>query len=137
MNQSEFVRGYLEGALWSSLDGEGEPRDKRFSLSSLDPADKVRMETTAKAFYTEHEDDLAAFDFWPPAGTNPFYYAGMDLWLTQNGHGAGFWDGDWPEAEGERLSEAAKALGEFDLYEGDDGILYLFPPDMTEKEVPS
>lgn len=21
--------------------------------------------------------------------------AGHDLWLTRNGHGAGFWDGDW------------------------------------------
>ncbi len=45
--------------------------------------------------------------------------AGHDFWLTRNGHGAGFWDGDWPET-GDALTEAAKAYGEVCLYVGDD-----------------
>ena len=51
--------------------------------------------------------------------------AGHDLWLTRNGHGAGFWDGDWPEDFGDRLTAAAKALGECWAYVGDDGLVYL------------
>jgi hypothetical protein len=49
---------------------------------------------------------------------------GHDFLLTRNGHGCGFWDGDWPEEAGERLTAAAEKCGEFNLYVGDDGLLY-------------
>lgn len=51
--------------------------------------------------------------------------AGHDFWLTRNGHGAGFWDGDWPEPFAAQLTAAAKAFGECNLYAGDDGRLYI------------
>jgi len=51
--------------------------------------------------------------------------AGHDFWLTRNGHGAGFWDGDWQEPAGAELSKASKAFGEINLYVSDDGKLYL------------
>ncbi len=51
--------------------------------------------------------------------------AGHDFWLTRNGHGAGFWDGDWPEEIGKKLTAAAKKFGETDLYVGDDGKLHI------------
>lgn len=50
--------------------------------------------------------------------------AGHDFWLTRNGHGAGFWDGDWPEV-GARLDEIAKHFGGVEPYLGDDGKIYL------------
>jgi hypothetical protein len=50
--------------------------------------------------------------------------AGHDFWLTRCGHGAGFWDGDWPEPYATMLTDAAKAFGEVDLYVGDDGMIY-------------
>jgi len=50
--------------------------------------------------------------------------AGHDFWLTRNGHGAGFWDGDWPDDAGGRLTEASKKYGEFNLYVGDDGLIH-------------
>ena len=49
--------------------------------------------------------------------------AGHDLWLTRNHHGAGYWDGDWPDA-GERLTQACKKYPEVNLYVGDDGLIY-------------
>ena len=49
---------------------------------------------------------------------------GHDFWLTRNSHGAGFWDGDWPEPYATQLTEAAKEFGEFNLYLGDDGRIY-------------
>jgi hypothetical protein len=33
-----------------------------------------------------------------------------DFFLTRNGHGAGFWDGDYKN--GEKLTEIAKSFGE-------------------------
>jgi hypothetical protein len=47
---------------------------------------------------------------------------GHDFWLTRNGHGAGFWDGDWPEEVGKRLTEASKKYGEVYLYVQDGKI---------------
>jgi hypothetical protein len=44
--------------------------------------------------------------------------AGHDFWLTRNGHGAGFWDGDWP-TYGDLLTKVAHGFGEVDShYEG-------------------
>jgi hypothetical protein len=48
---------------------------------------------------------------------------GHDFWLTRNRHGAGFWDRGLG-ALGDRLTSAAHAYGEVDLYVGDDGRLY-------------
>lgn len=51
-----------------------------------------------------------------------------DLWLTRNGHGAGFWDD--PEYYGgqenaDMLSKIATEMGEQHAYVGDDGKIYI------------
>lgn len=51
--------------------------------------------------------------------------AGHDFWLTRNGHGAGFWDGDWPEPDASYLDARADTFGSVDSYLGDDGLIYL------------
>ncbi|MFX7784369.1 hypothetical protein ABTJ92_19280, partial [Acinetobacter baumannii] len=51
-------------------------------------------------------------------------YAGHDFWLNRNGHGSGFWDGDWPGEMGDRLDEASKKYGTVDLIVGEDGLIY-------------
>ena len=51
-------------------------------------------------------------------------YAGHDFWLTRNGHGAGFWDGDWTEPAASILTAASKRFGECSLYLGDDQLIY-------------
>jgi hypothetical protein len=48
---------------------------------------------------------------------------GHDFWLTRNGHGAGFWDGELGDI-GDRLTEASKAFGEVCLTVCDDGEIY-------------
>jgi hypothetical protein len=50
--------------------------------------------------------------------------AGHDFWLTRNGHGAGFWDGEWYKEVGERLTKASKAFGEVNIYVGDGDLIY-------------
>ena len=49
---------------------------------------------------------------------------GHDFWLTRNGHGAGFWDGDWP-IYGDTISKASEGYGQLDAYLGDDGLIYF------------
>ena len=52
--------------------------------------------------------------------------AGHDFLLTRNGHGAGFWDGDWSDVNGaaDKLTMAAQSFECFGLYLGDDGMIY-------------
>ena len=49
---------------------------------------------------------------------------GHDLWLTQNGHGSGFWDGDWDDEFGNVMTSYAHSVGELYPYD-ENGIMYL------------
>lgn len=109
----QFFTAYLEAALWSSTDGErGEKQ-----LDNYDWADgeKEKLIPDALKFYQDHYDDIS----------DDLGRAGHDFWLTRNGHGAGFWDGDWPEEVGERLTQVSKKYGEVYLYLGDDEQVYV------------
>ena len=45
-----------------------------------------------------------------------------DFCLTANGHGAGFWDGDYKH--GYALTELCRPY-HYDAYVGDDGLVYI------------
>ena len=50
---------------------------------------------------------------------------GHDLWLTRNHHGAGFWDGDWPEDFGKIMTAFSSGMGEKHAYSNVDGDIDL------------
>ena len=54
---------------------------------------------------------------------NGLFKLGMDIWLTRNGHGSGFFDHGY-ENEGS-LNKSAEKLKGVDLYLGDDLKLYF------------
>jgi hypothetical protein len=112
-----FTQAYIEAALFTSTDDDGAPLDDRFGIDDIAPETLATMVADCDRFTTDHFDDIA--DDYPRAG--------HDFWLTRNGHGAGFWDGDWPDEVGDRLTQASKAFGEYDLYVGDDGRIYGYP----------
>ncbi len=121
----DFTLAYIEAALWSTNDESdesgGEPLDSNYGLDDLAPETLAAIVEDCRRFQQENVNDLASYD-------HPRYSAaemgGHDFLLTRNGHGCGFWDGDWPEEAGERLTAAAEKCGEFNLYVGDDGLLY-------------
>lgn len=107
----EFIAGYIEAALWSSTDDDGEP------LDSLDIETSAQFKKQARAdcleFIRENLKDLRAFA--EQYNANPGY-AGHDFWLTRNGHGAGFWDRGLEPGLSGRLTDNAGASGEVYLY---------------------
>lgn len=109
----KFTSQYIATALWSSIDGE-DPLDANYGPEDLGPSTLQAMVTDCIQFQQENEKDIDGRDS----------RAGHDFWLTRNGHGAGFWDGDWPEPQATRLTDACKAFGEFNLYVGDDKVIY-------------
>ncbi len=66
---------------------------------------------------SQNEMGVSEADLWTCAG--------YDFWLTRNGHGCGFWDGDWPEPQAAELTRIARTFGELSPYTGDDGLLYF------------
>lgn len=111
---TDFVGAYLEAALWSSTDDEGDPLDGKYSFSD------ISTEAIKRA-----DRDCAMFVLFNKKWITNYKLAGHDFWLTRCGHGAGFWDGDWPEEAGERMTKSAEMFGNVDLYVGDDGSLYF------------
>jgi len=122
-----FTRAYVECALWSSMDNAdasgGEPLDANYAIEDIAPEALARMVADCEAFQRDNASDLEACDL----GTER---AGTDFWLTRNKHGSGFWDEEYRREKRanealKRLTEAAFAWRECDLYIGDDGRIYL------------
>lgn len=116
------VRQYVITALWA--EGVGEEGDPLKSLlicdeDDLSPIAWNQARAAVAGFLVMADDLLPAY--WESGGDSS--KLGHDLWLTRNGHGAGFWD----RGQGEvwtQLSELARSLGEADPYVGDDGMVY-------------
>ena len=58
---------------------------------------------------------------------NQLEQAGHDLWLTRNGHGAGFWDrGDFYNGHGDYFTSLCECkFQEKYVYVGDDNLIYF------------
>lgn len=117
---NEFVTGYIECALWSSMDESdergGDPLDRNYTADDLTVQARAQMEKDCRDFIdmvraTLEESKLSASQ------------AGHNFWLTRNRHGTGFWDRGLGVV-GTKLTELAHSFGEVDLYVGDDGRIY-------------
>ena len=64
----------------------------------LPPETVEAMRVDVERFARAH---ASAIESWPTDSARGFgdcwSAAGHDLWLNRNGHGCGFWDGDWRE----------------------------------------
>jgi hypothetical protein len=117
-----FMAGYIECLLWSSHDQTEDGQEIRFDdydRSDFAPEALASIREDCEAFWKENRSLILGEPDAPSLER-----AGYDFWLTRAGHGAGFWDGDWP-LNGDRLTEASKAFWSFDPYLGDDGKIYF------------
>jgi hypothetical protein len=116
----EFTHGYLETALWAETDQSndqgGSPLDENYDIEDFSQESLEQAIEDCKKFQEENAALLTGLDL---------SVAGHDFWLTRNGHGAGFWDGDYPKDIGDKLTEASKKFGNIYPVVGDDGKLHL------------
>jgi hypothetical protein len=150
----DFTRAYIECALWSSTDTSYEcddcstvyrdptsqnggcvgcggyvrerdtPMDSDYTLSDIADETLTRMVADCDRFQAEQAEWIISEYCESRVDNTIDEKAGHDFWLTRNGHGAGFWDGDWAEPAATKLTDAAHAMGEVNLYVGDDGKVY-------------
>ncbi len=113
-----FTTAYLTAALFTEdpNPGQGEYSEHgEWTIDNIDP--ESLEEVIAECGYFQHVNQVDI--------DGNVSHAGRDFWYTRNGHGCGFWDGDWPEDIGERLTREAAKAGSRSLYLGDDGKLYF------------
>lgn len=118
---SVFTDAYIEAALGSSTDDNDQPLDQVDVALSEECAAQMRGD--CQAFFIANESLLDPENYTGKS-YNSIVIAGHDFWLTRCGHGAGFWGGDWKEPAALKLTDAAHAFGNIDLYVGDDGLIY-------------
>lgn len=125
-----FFVSYVGTALWSSVDDDGEPLDDSRDRDDVDPTTLEAMRRDCATFYAANFEHIhcsgapLSREFEGSIAAREAAMAGHDFWLTRCGHGAGFWDGEWPEPHATTLDNAAQAFGNVDLYVGDDGLIY-------------
>jgi hypothetical protein len=115
----DFTEGYIEAALWASVDDEGEPLSENYSEIDIAPDTLEEIKNDCKDFQESNEELLERA--YEATGNSPSR-AGFDFYLNRNGHGAGFWDGHWDEF-GDDLSELSDPYGTMDMYV-EDGTVY-------------
>ena len=116
MKMTDFLEQYLVTALWSSIDEKDNPFDDNYSIDDFSEKALKQADKDCDLFIEKAGDLLDDFDDTDIA---------HDFWLTRQGHGAGFWDGDYPDEIGDKLTEIANDFRELYIYVGDDGQLYF------------
>lgn len=112
------MKTYLETVLWCENEEEtGFPLNKNYGLQDVD-----------EESYREAERELSIFlgivNVLELGSENSKDQIVHDFYLTRNGHGAGFFDGDYPKT-GETLGKIAQVFGEQYWFVNDDGKIYL------------
>lgn len=119
MNYNEIAtQHYIVCALFADTPDESRT-DPAWSVSNIAPESRDKVVETVNRWIDDNKELLAQL----PETFGPDN-VGHNLWLTRNGHGVGFWDRGLGDP-GDQLSTEAEALGECDLYLGDDGRLWF------------
>jgi len=122
-----FTQGYVTAMFWTGDEDQGID-EKGFTDLAPETLDTIIKE--CRKFQAENESALKVAcqgGQWARRGRNAYDMesAGIDFWLTRNGHGAGYWDRDLIAGSGDQLTKAADRYATRDLYLGDDKKLYF------------
>lgn len=127
---------YLETAVWSSsdwddMDDSDNPRPLDENYDANDFSDEARAAASRDCAEfldaldnIEIDEERTLFDCADEA--QGLSRIGHDLWLTRNGHGAGFWDGDyaeWGDSITEVVYDTFGRYSELYIYADSDGRL--------------
>jgi hypothetical protein len=122
-----YPKQALETILWSSIVYTAEACDENHA-DQFEPSQELIDRVGDE--YAKFEDLLheAMPDFDPvddcKIACDEFKQLEHDFILTVNGHGAGFWDGDWKS--GDKLTDLCRQFREIEIYLGDDNLLYPY-----------
>lgn len=114
-----FLGGYVECALWSSCDDDGYSVYDDYGAEDFHSESMQFMRESCLEFLQEP----GVYRMLREVGSTA-EQAGHDFWLTQNHHGAGFWDRGYGKI-GDKLTERAQSYCNVELYLGEDGMVHI------------
>lgn len=123
LNPQEVLNSYLETALWAE-GGDGNELDGKTIYDVDDRAKQASIkdiQTFIQQAQQQAPEELANYDAKS---------LGHNLWLSRNGHGAGFFDDN-----NDTLQNIARAMKGADIYVGDDGKVYIMGTESGMNEV--
>lgn len=114
-----IIIGYVDAACWADLDqseregaveGELGAEAYEYRVADLDDESLANVTEVCENFLNGNRElcEAYALEYASPQGEDVWECLGHDLWLTQRGHGVGFWDRGLGEL-GDKLTEACKA----------------------------
>lgn len=112
----KMFASYVTTALWSSNSDGIEGLDTMYNADDISEEAAEKMLDNCKEFVQQAGSLLQGLD--------PIQ-VGHDFWLTQQHHGAGFWDGGYDKDIGEKLTDISHNFSESNLFVGDDGLIYM------------
>ncbi len=128
-----FVRQYIATHLWLNGDDDTEAFDEKYGYEDIDIDSLERVKGDCYLFLALASETIPVIrgkinrpnqpDFTDEEAD--YTMIAHDFVLTRNGHGAGFWDGDYPDAEGNVLAGMADGFKQEHMYLGDDGRIYI------------
>ena len=113
MDQDNVLRGYLTAILWSEMDNNDDPLDSNYEISDITEESIEKAKSDIKAFVEKAKELFTEDELNDPD------QIGHDLHLTRQGHGSGFWDGDY--VKGDEITKITDKMGSVEVYVGDDG----------------
>lgn len=114
----EIVNGYLDAVYW--LNDDEQEMGMSDAYLSQDAKDGIYKD--CERFFELSYELIFSEDY-----TDNLDQVGCDLYLTRNGHGAGFWDRDYPNNLGDKLTEIVNVhFSEECYYLSDDGMIERF-----------
>jgi hypothetical protein len=162
---NDILKGYIEAALWTEEERLGEDYQEYNDIVFGDDSDEkdelekiihLTSNLNKKSFIDFTKEDIednslikAYTDikkFIEIAGEETIKSSitddnvdaeriGHDIWLTRNGHGAGFFDGHYSEDNENRLMNASKEIGGVDLFVNDNYKLSFSNENIFENNI--
>lgn len=118
---------YIACALWASNDDRSDhdvPLDRDYTIFDVDPDSLHGLNAMILKFIDSIGIKLNEY-----LTDHNLEQLGHDLFLTQNGHGSGFWDRKYSDPDlGNFLSDKAHLIGECLPYVNDSGLISFYIP---------
>lgn len=108
-----FFTAYVKAALSSCMDDKGQPLDKHRTPANIAPETMARMRADCERFCKANSNDLAFLNG---------EHTGRLFWFIRNGDIA--YTPCVPGTRSQRLTDAARAFGSYNLVLGDDGMIH-------------
>jgi hypothetical protein len=140
-----MFKGLIEAAIWTNEEqlceeaereyehqpayrGDWVPEKAGISVDDFAPSAIAYLEDLCRQFestFPEFCSDPDEYLIVELRNYTALNWVGHVLWMDTNRHGVGFWDGNWEEITGNRLSAWCHDHGGIDIYFGDDNLIYV------------